>query len=109
MNNFVKTVKVRMALTILLSLTILFFGSCCSTNMTDEDFLMISTDFGMQVVSEAMDLAYGKMSQKEFEKKTEPILEDCCRRYGYSVKDYKCKAKKLEKKLKRNLDNALKY
>lgn len=87
---------------------IIVLSGCCSTNMTDEDFMKISFDYGMKVVQDGIDLASGKITQKEFDKKTEPILKECCKRYGYSLSDYKCKAMKLEKEQKKKIDDALK-
>ena len=55
-----------------------------------------------------MDLATGKIKQKEFEEKTQPILKECCKKYGYSMRAYKCKAKKLEKEQNNKIDDALK-
>jgi hypothetical protein len=100
--------KEMTSLTIFLSLTFIIISSCCSTSMTDEDFVKISFDYGMKVVPDAMNLASGKITQKEFDKKTEPILEECCKKYGYSLGDYKCKAEKFKKEQDKKIDDALK-
>lgn len=75
--------------------------NCCCSNkeMTDGEFMSITTDFGMAMVKPGFDLAQGKISKSGYEDIKDEKLKEACNRYGFSVGDYECKAKKLGKRL----------
>lgn len=73
------------------------FG-CGGKKMSDEDFQKITSE----VISESMKSGFEQSitNPDEYSEKYNQILEDVCKKYGYSVSDYEKKAEEVLKDLK---------
>jgi hypothetical protein len=81
---------------IVLIITALFTG--CAKNMSSEDFAQITAAWGVSMIREVLKNKDWTNNDREREKIAYRKLDEVCKKYGYSAKDYKRKAKELGKR-----------
>ncbi len=89
--------KKTVLITILIALTVALAG--CGARMSDEDFNTITEEWVGAMLVEAFNPDNGDLSEKEIENLSLEKLKEVCKKHGFSLNDYKRKAKTMNKEL----------